>query len=387
MKPTYMMLAALMVLQSCNSELDAVEDEPTNPLNFSAPSGTIITIAGKGPAESGYAGNGEIATKAQLDFVTGVSVDASGNVFVLGGASNTIRKIDVTTGVIDKYAGVFLGWNVSDANPLQGDNGPANAAHLNFPLAVLADKDDNIVFIDAANSQIREIRKTDLIIRKLAGGSSWTDFTGDGGPATSASFNNAYGIAADAAGNIYVADQYNHVIRKINRATGIITSIAGMGPNQSGYSGDNGAATSAKLNGPRAVAVDKNGAIYISDAGNNVIRKISNGIITTLAGTGAAGYSGDGASAVLAKLNSPQALAVDGDGNIYFVDGSNNVIRKVNSSGIITTYVGTGASGYSGDGGPAIQATIANPWGIAVDTKGNLYIADTNNAAVRVVIK
>jgi sugar lactone lactonase YvrE len=141
------------------------------------------------------------------------------------------------------------------------------------------------------------------------------------------------------------------------------------------------------LNLPRSVAADNYGNIYIADTENHVIRKVSNGTITTLAGTGSPGYSGDGSIATDAKLSYPQAITVDSESNVYFVDGSNNVIRKVDASGIITTYVGTGAVGYTGDGGPATQATISDPWGIAVDTQGNLYIADTNNAAVRVVIK
>ncbi|MBL7873406.1 MAG: hypothetical protein JNM78_17440 [Cyclobacteriaceae bacterium] len=385
MKLKLILVATLLVMQSCSNDPEPnIEDK--NPLLFTAVSGTIVTVAGKGPAAFGYSGNGALANKAELDWVTGVSVDQSGNVYVSGGASNTIRKIYASTGVIQKYAGVFLGWNVVDPTPLQGDNGSAADAHLNLPLALHADANGNVILLDAANNLIREIRKSDSTIHKIAGGNSWTDFAGDGGPATSASFNNPYAVATDASGNIFVADQLNHVIRKIDRTTGIISTIAGKGPNHPGYNGDNGAATTAMLNAPKSVAVDKQGNIYISDTGNNVIRKLSNGMITTLAGTGSAGYSGDGAIATQAKLNAPQAIAVDG-GTVYFVDGNNNVIRKVDSNGIITTYVGTGASGYTGDGGPALQATLANPYGIATDTAGNLYIADTNNSAIRVVIK
>lgn len=387
MKSKQIMLAALLVIQACTTDPEPEVKDTKNPLDFTDASGTILTIAGKGPSASGYSGDGNVATDAELDFVTGVSVDQAGNVFVSGGASNTIRKIYAATGIIQTYGGVFLGWNVVDPTPLQGDNGSAIKAHMNFPLALHADLDGNIILLDAANNLIREIRKSDSTIHTIAGGNSWTDFAGDGGPATSASFNNPYAVATDASGNIYVADQLNHVIRKIDKTTGIISTIAGKGPDHSGYSGDNGSPTSATLNAPRSIAVDNNGNIYISDTENNVIRKISNGIITTLAGTGIAGYSGDGAVATHAKLNMPQAIAVDGSGNVYFVDGNNNVIRKVDNNAIITTYVGTGASGYTGDGGPANKATIANPWGIATDTHGNLYIADTNNATIRVVIK
>jgi streptogramin lyase len=223
--------------------------------------------------------------------------------------------------------------------------------------------------------------------RQSAGGNSWTDYGADGGQASTASFDNAYAVAADGSGNVYVADQYNHAIRMIEGATGIITTIAGLGPDHPGYSGDEGPAISAMLNAPRSVAADSGGNIYLSDTDNHVIRKISSGNITTIAGNGSPGYSGDGAPAINAKLNSPQAITVDNYGNVYFVDGYNNVIRKVDSNGVIITYAGTGESGYTGDGGPATLASIAYPWGLATDSDGNLYIADTNNAAVRVVVK
>jgi streptogramin lyase len=390
MKSKFILLMAWIILQACQGDPEpAIENTKTsgNPLDFTEPSGTIVTIAGKGPSAFGYTGNGDVANEAELDFVTSVSVDQSGDVYISCGASNTIRKIYSSNGIIETYAGVFLGWNVVDPTPLQGDNGPAFQAHLNFPLAIHIDKNGNTILLDAGNQLIREIRKSDSTIHKLAGGNSWTDYSGDDGSAASASFNNPYSVTTDALGNIYVADQYNHAIRKIDRTTGIITTIAGKGPDHPGYSGDNGPATSAALNAPKSVTVDNNGSIYISDTGNHVIRKISNGTITTIAGNGTQGYSGDGAIATNAMLDAPQAITVDGDGNIYFVDGNNNVIRKVDNTGVITTYAGTGTSGYTGDGGPATQATIANPWGIATDGAGNLYIADTNNAAIRVVIK
>lgn len=388
----------LLLIQSCSSDPipSNINKNPTgsgnsttagNPLNFTGASGTIITIAGKGPNAFDYTGDGGIASEAKLDFVTGVSVDVSGNVYILGGASNTVRKINSSTGIITTYAGVYLGPNVVDQTPLQGDNGLAANAHLNMPLALHADIDGNIVLLDAGNFQIREIKKSDSTIHKVAGGNSWNDYSGDGGLATSASFDNPYAVATDASRNIYVADQYNNAIRMIDRSTGIITTIAGKGPDNGGYSGDNGPAASATLNLPMGVIVDGSGNIYISDTGNNVIRKISNGIITTIAGNGSKGYSGDDGIATDAKLNVPQAIAIDNDGNVFFVDSYNNVIRKVDNAGKISTYVGTGTFGYSGDGGPATKATIASPWGIATDSDGNLYIADTNNAAVRVVIK
>ncbi len=386
LKRIMLLAAGLLVIQSCDND-PQIKTTTGNPLNFTAASGTILTIAGKGPSAFGYSGNGGVASDAEIDFVTGVSVDQSGNVYISGGASNTIRKIYSSTGVIQNYAGVFLGWNVVDPTPLQGDNGPAANAHLNFPLALHVDRDGNIILLDAGNQLVREIQGSDSTIHKIAGGNSWTDFGGDGGSATSASFNNAYAVTTDASGNIYMADQYNQAIRKIDRASGIITTLVGTGPDHQGYSGDNGPAALAMLNLPRSVAVDDNGDIYISDTGNQVIRKVRDGIITTFAGNGSSGYSGDGGVATNARLDSPEAITVDSEHNVYFVDGNNNVIRKVDANGIITTYVGTGVPGYTGDGGPATEATIANPWGITTDSNGNLYIADTNNAAIRVVIK
>jgi trimeric autotransporter adhesin len=390
MKSKLILLLAVALLaanQSCDNAPEPSDVPEGNPLNFTAASGTILTIAGQGPSAFDYSGDGELATDAKLDFVTGVSVDQSGNVYTFNGASNTVRKIYFSTGTIQTYGGVFLGWNVTDPTPLHGDNGPAADAHMSILIAGTVDVNGNVIVLDAGNAQVREIRASDSTIHKVGGGNAWNNFGGDGGLATTASFNNAYGVATDASGNIYIADEYNNSIRKIDQMTGIISTVAGKGPDHAGYSGDNSAATSAMLNLPRGVAVDNDGNIFIADSQNNVIRKVSNGIITTIAGTGLPGYSGDGALAINAKINYPQSITVDNEGTIYFTDMNNNVIRKVDNSGIITTYVGTGASGYKGDGGLATKAKINYPWGIAVDSDGNLYIADTNNAAIRVVIK
>ena len=388
LKLVMLLVTWLLLYQSCDTP-EEPKSSSENPLNFTAESGTIITIAGKGPDAFGYSGNGKLSTEAELDWVVGVTVDPVGDVYIANGASNTIRKIYASSGIMQTYAGAFLGIGVTDPSLPLGDNGPALEAHLNIPLAIHADADGDVILLDAGNSRIREIHKADSSVHKVAGGGvdSWTSFGGDGGPATAALFNNPYGVATDAQGNIYIADQFNHSIRMINKATGVITTIAGKGPDHAGYSGDNGPATQAMLNMPVSVAVDQDGNIYIADSGNHVIRKVTNGNITTIAGSGVSGYIGDGAAATSAKLNSPRSLAVDKLGNVYVVDMGNNVIRQINSNGVISTYVGTGAAGYTGDGGAAHQATINSPAGIAVDSNGNLYIADTNNAVVRVVIK
>ena len=203
----------------------------------------------------------------------------------------------------------------------------------------------------------------------------------DGGPAVEAELYNPAGVAVDGAGNLYIADASNNGIRKVD-STGTITTIAGTG--EFGFSGDGGPAVAAQLRSPRGVAVDSAGNVYIADSSNRRIRKIdSTGTITTIAGTGRLGFSGDGGPAVAAQLRSPYGVAVDGAGNLYIADASNNGIRKVDSTGTITTIAGTGESGFSGDGGPAVEAELRSPYGVAVDSAGNVYIADSSNWRIR----
>jgi uncharacterized repeat protein (TIGR01451 family) len=228
------------------------------------------------------------------------------------------------------------------------------------------------------------IQRNDLsgIVTVLAGTPSATGYTGDGGPATAALFNGIYSIAVDGADNIYVADGGNHAIRKINSATGIITTIAGNGT--CGYSGDGGPSTAARVCTPYGIICDATGSIYFAEAGNAVIRKINTaGIISTVAGTGVWGFSGDGGPATSAQLNSPYGVTLDNLGNMYIADANNYRIRKVNTSGIISTIAGTGVSGYSGDGGPAIGATMNMPYSMAVDRFGNVVFTDIWNNVVR----
>ncbi|MBI4052352.1 MAG: hypothetical protein HY400_07580 [Elusimicrobia bacterium] len=216
----------------------------------------------------------------------------------------------------------------------------------------------------------------------VAGGGNLVFDIGDGGGATSATFR-SLDIAVDAWGNIYIADADNHSIRKV-AFSGVITTVAGNGI--AGYSGDGGPATSASLNDPQGVAVDRSGNIYISDTRNQRIRKVDSfGVITTIAGSGVRGYGGDGGPAILAKFNWPKSLYADASGNVYVGDYSNSRIRKIDSSGVITTAAGNGLSGFYGDGGPATSAQIKNPWDVTGDVLGNLYIADTYNGRIRKV--
>src|ERR1017187_6989198 len=205
---------------------------------------------------------------------------------------------------------------------------------------------------------------------------------GDGGPATAAQLNFPTGVAADAAGNLFIADTFNNRIRKVS-ANGIITTVAGTGAR--GFGGDGGPATAAQLNYPQGVAVDAAGNPFIADTGNQRIRQVSGGIITTVAGGGTLGPSDDGGPATAAQLYNPVGVAVDATGNLFIAGTSDPRIRKVSASGIITTVAGTGTQGFSGDGGPAAAAWLYEPWGVAADAAGNLFIADAGNQRIRKV--
>ncbi|MFI5112212.1 MAG: choice-of-anchor D domain-containing protein [Terriglobales bacterium] len=264
-----------------------------------------------------------------------------------------------------------------------GDNGPATIAGLYIPLGVAVDSAGNLYIADLSNNRIRKVDTSGTITTVAGGGSGCpgqTDSVGDGCPATSAALNDPAGVAVDSAGNLYIAEENNR-IRKVD-ASGTITTVAGNGT--AGYSGDGGPATSAKLSYPYGVAVDRAGNLYIADVYNNRVRKVdASGIITTVAGNGTGGYSGDGGPAISAELY-PQGVAVDSAGNLYIGD-SNNLIRKVDASGVITTVAGNGTPGYSGDNGPATSAQLYDPYGVAVDSAGNLYIADQRNQRIRKV--
>jgi sugar lactone lactonase YvrE len=259
-----------------------------------------------------------------------------------------------------------------------GDAGPATAATLANPAAVAYDAAGNLYLADAENEVIREI-STAGIISTLAG-TGIQGYSGDGAAATSAQLDTPTGVAVDSSGNVYIADSHNHRIREISG--GIITTFAGTGA--PGFSGDNAAATAAQLSLPSGVAVDSSGNVYIADTNNHRIREITNGIITTIAGDGEELYAGDNAAAKAAALDSPTGVAVDSGGNIYIADRLNQRIRQM-SKGIITTLAGTSTEGFSGDGASATAATLAKPSCVSIDAAGNVYIADTDNERIRQV--
>ena len=298
----------------------------------------------------------------------------SGNVYIADTDNNKIRMV-TSTGIIKTFAGTGVFGS-------SGDGGAATSAQLYGPWGVAVDIFGNVYIADSSNNKIRKVGSTGTITTFAGtgvGGSS-----GDGGAATSAQLYWPSGISVDISGNVYIADTYNNKIRKVT-STGIITTIAGTGTY--GSSGDGGAATSAQFFYPVGVSVDISGIVYIADNGNNKIRMVaSTGIITTFASTGTAGSSGDGGAATSAQLNNPYGVTVDISGNVYIADGTNFEIRMVTSTGIITTIAGTGGGGDGGDGGVATSAQLTFPHGVAVDISGIVYIADTYNNKIRMVV-
>jgi len=264
-----------------------------------------------------------------------------------------------------------------------GDNGAATSAELNTPIGIALDSQHNIYIADAANERIRKVTVSTGKISTVAG-SSGAGWTGDGGPATSATLANPYGVWIDAQGNMDITDLLNQVVRQVSPG-GTIQTIAGEG-NIGGYGGDGSPATSATMEFPWGVVTDAQGDLFISDSNDNRIREVTpDGIMHTYAGNGVGGYSGDGGSALSASIHQPFGLAVDGAGNLYFADYQNNRIREVLTNGTIKTVAGTGQAGFSGDGGPATSAKLNAPYSVAVDSSGDLFIADYFNNRIREV--
>ena len=339
--------------------------------------GIITIIGGTGTYGTGTDGDGGPATAATMTSPCGIAVDTSGNLYFSDINNSRIRKIDLNTGIISNYA-------ANGTAGYSGDGGPAVGAEIGYPEALACDAYGNVLICDAGNNLLRKVTKTTGVISTVAGQAG---LFGEGGAALSDEFYNPGNIAADAAGNIYVADYGNNRVRKIDMIAGTVSTVAGNGIAAYTYTGDGGPATAATVTSPTSVAIDDAGNIYIADAGDNRIRKVNtSGIITTVAGDGAAGaYGGDGGAATLAKLNGPVGVAVDHAGNIYIADAGNNRIRKVNAIGVISTFAGSATAGYSGDGSIAIAAKLQSPTDVTIDATGNVYIADNGNNAIRMV--
>ncbi|HMG86249.1 MAG TPA: FG-GAP-like repeat-containing protein [Terracidiphilus sp.] len=351
----------------------------------------IYTVAGSGMY--GYTGDGGPATLAQTDYPYGVVKDSAGNLYFSDESNHMVRKVAAGTGIISVVAG-------NGYNGYSGDEGPATMAELGYPMSLALDN-GNLFIADNGNATVREVNLSSGTISTYAGSPAATT-VGDGGPATAADLYFVGGLAFDASHNLYIAENSLGTIREVNYGTGIITTIAGTGIY--GFSGDGGAASSAQFRSVCGLAFDASGSLYIADSGNQLIRKITatNGvivpasIISTVAGTipssqygyPAGGYSGDGGLAISANLNDPIAVALDKSGNLFISDHFNSVVREVTAiGGIISTVAGNGVlcGTIGGDGGVATGSSLCNPFGIAVDSVGDLLIADEFNRIREVV--
>lgn len=336
---------------------------------------------------STYAGDGISGHMGDGAQATSAEID---NPFYLSTDKlGNVYFVDATNGwlrKVDAISGIITSIAGTGASGFNGDNIQATTANLSNPLGTAEDTAGNIFISDQGASRIRVINASSGIITTVAG-NGYPGFAGDGGQATDAEIYYPSGLSIDAAGNLYISDALNARVRMVTKSSGIITTIAGNGV--AGYSGDGGPATAAEIKQPFGNIVDGAGNVYLADGENNVVRMISStGIITTIAGDSVAGYYGDGGQATAAELNFCYNLAFDPGGNIYIADPNNWVIRELNiASGIITTVAGNNAygQGWSGDGGPAINAELNYPLGVATDLMGNIFIGDISEQRVRKV--
>ena len=323
---------------------------------------TINTFAGNGTA--GYAGDGGQATMAEINRVVGLATDAAGNIYLADQNNNVVRKV-ATNGVITTFAGTGVAG-------FSGDGGQAAQAQFDAPLGLCVAPSGSIYVNDEGNGRVREI-STSGIITTVAGNGT-TVSSGDGGQATAAGMVIPIRCAVDGSGNLFIVDQGAFKIRKVD-GNGIITTYAGTGAQ--GFSGDGGPATLAEFNNPTWATVDASGNVYVSDQFNHRVRRVdaASGIITTVAGNGDNAFGGDGGPATAASMSYPGGTVVDSSGNLFIVDGGNSRIREV-TGGVITTVAGTATAGYTGDGGPPAQAELDSPFPITLDKAGNLYVGD-----------
>jgi sugar lactone lactonase YvrE len=354
-----------------------------------SPAPSITTVAGTGV--KGSSGDGGPAVKARLNTPAGVAEDLVGTLYVSDPANNTVRKIVMPTTIQQDIITTIAG---TGASGFFGDGGQATSARLSQPAGVAVDSHGNVFIADTGNNRVRRITTSGIIstvagngdCRKATEGGPNTktrkhDSLGDGGPATSASLCRPMGIAPDSSGDLFIADTGHDLVRKV-LPDGTIVAFAGIG--KPGRQGNAHSAADTSLKFPTGVVTDTLGHVYIADSGNNEVRIANaNGVMSTFAGTGKVGFSGDGGLAMHAKLHYPTGLGVDPSGNVFVADTRNDRIRQINTSGIISTYAGTGRPGFSGDGGPATMAQIKTPTGDLAADGSAVYFADTVNRRVR----
>ncbi len=324
-----------------------------------------------------YNGDGQLATASSIFLPMGVVTDAAGNIFISDSNNDRIRRVDAGTGIISTVAG--------DGSPgYSGDGGLATAAEIASPAGIVIDGAGDLYFADTGNQAIRRVDAVTGIITTVAGTLGVQGYSGDHAAATTATLSLPEGLAFDAAQNLYIADTGNNVIRLVSAATGTITTFAGTGV--AGYSGDGGSATAAELDSPWSVGIGTtDGLVYIADLTNNAIRKVSSGgIIATIVGNGQAGFSGDTGLASSAQLDEPASIVFDPAGNMYIADSGNNRVREVYaSSAEIETIAGTNGESFAGDSGPANNASLYGPYALYLDQAGDLLVADMFHNRVR----
>lgn len=331
--------------------------------------GIATLLAGTG--RPGFAGDGGAAANAQLNTPANIAIDGSGNTFIADAGNHRIRRITVD-GIIATVVG-------SGSVGYSGDGGSATNAQLTNPESVTFDASGNLFFVDVYNGCVRKVSPNGIIT--TVAGTGTLGYSGDGGPALKAQLSQSFAVVVDGAGDLFIADTYNQRIRKVS-PSGVITTVAGDGT--AGYSGDGGPAANAQLNYPWGLALDGSGDLFVADSSNNRVRMISpNGNISTVAGTGTAGFFGDGSPAIGAELNRPAWVAVDNSANLFIADFNNKRIRQVSVSGTITTAAGNGASVFTGDQWPTTSAQFGSVLGIAVDGAENIFVADHDNNRVR----
>jgi sugar lactone lactonase YvrE len=394
--------------------------------------GTISTIAGNG--EPAHAGDDGPAVAASVNEPKNIAVDRADHLFIADSENHVIRRVDLKTGVIVTIAGRpmepiiremsggvqddplpmdeddplggptqevtsrftqsrdvsgtvrFVTGTQVGAKRFSGDGGSAVEAQLNFPGAVAIDEQGHVYIADTMNHRIRKVDANSGLITTIAG-TGQKRWSGDGGPAVSAALNEPTALALDQKGRLYIADQSNHRVRRLDLDTGIITTVAGTG--EAGYSGDGMPAHEAALSGPSGLAIGADGTLYIADTFNGRIRKVDveTSVMTTVAGDGSEYRYQGNPHEFSTSLSRPYGIAIEADGHLLVTDSDSHLIRRWHrQKKIITRVAGSGSAGYSGDGGLPLESCLNYPFGLAVDHQGNIYIADTFNHRIRMIV-